>query len=342
MSKKIVVKCFVAIVVLVLSATVAQAKINIDIVLVGDMGNAGELSGVGAGGYGTNRICGAVDYAYGIGKYEVTNSQYSEFLNAVADTDPNDLYKTSMAGGWNDVGGIIRSGSPGNYTYTTRTGRANRPVNHVSWYDTLRFTNWLHNGQPTGLQDSSTTENGAYDMSLGSNVVRKPGAQFFLPTEDEWYKAAYYKGGSTNAGYWDYPTQSDSPPTAELPAGSNSVNGSANFRNPGHVDTTYHTTEVGAYTAKPSDSAYGTFDQGGNQWEWNEALIGSYRGARGGCFDNTYAYLNSSFRCEGGPTNYDHGSGFRVARAVVPEPSTLALLVMGAVGFLACSRQRKR
>ncbi len=66
-------------------------------------------------------------------------------------------------------------------------------------------------------------------MSLGSSVVRKPGALVFLPTDDEWYKAAYYKGGGTKAGYWDYPTESDTASTAELPPGADMINGSANY-----------------------------------------------------------------------------------------------------------------
>lgn len=67
------------------------------------------------------------------------------------------------------------------------------PVNYVSWYDTLRFANWLHNGQLTSAQGPSTTEDGAYEMSPASNVLRKSGARWVLPTEDEWYKAAYHK-----------------------------------------------------------------------------------------------------------------------------------------------------
>ena len=86
-------------------------------------------------------------------------------------------------------------------------------------------------------------------MLLGYDVVCKPGALFFLPSEDEWYKAAYYKGGGTNAGYWDYPTQSDTAPTAELPVGTDMVNGSANYYyDYTYLDTTYYTTEVGAYS----------------------------------------------------------------------------------------------
>jgi len=80
-------------------------------------------------------------------------------------------------------GGIARAGSPGSYTYSPIAGRQDMPVNYVSFYNSLRFANWLHSGQPSGAQDGTTTEDGAYDMSLGSNVVRKAGAKVFLTSE---------------------------------------------------------------------------------------------------------------------------------------------------------------
>lgn len=133
-------------------------------------------------------------------------------------------------------------------------------------------------------------------MWLGSSVVRKPGALVFLPSEAEWYKAAYYKGGGTDAGYWDYPTQSDTPPTSEAPPGTNLINGSANYD-----DVVGDLTNVGAYAYKPSDSPYRTFDQGGNIYEWNEADVsegvpGSYRGYRGGSFYMSDINLRAGFR----------------------------------------------
>ena len=318
-------------VVTVVCSTIVAQAVTIETVPVGDPGNTGEWSGESYGGDGPDRFCGAVDYVYNIGKYEVTNSQYAEFLNAVADADPNGLYDTQMTDGWNDIGGITRSGSDGSYNYTVRANRGDRPVNYIDWYDTLRFANWLHNGQPVGPQDSNTTEDGAYQMSLGSKVVRKSGALVFLPSEDEWYKAAYYKGGGTNEGYWDYATASNVAPTAELPAGTDMINGSANYYVGGPcLDTTYWTTEVGAYGTKPSDSAYGTFDQGGNVWEWNEADIlgdGSYRGLRGGSFGTYIERLRASARSYTivPPDAWDqYHFGFRVAS--IPEPGSLIML----------------
>ena len=126
-------------------------------------------------------------------RYEVTtNAQYAEFLNAVAATDTYGLYNTSMGSGY---GGITRSGSSGSYTYSAIADWENMPVNYVSFWDALRFANWLHNGQPTGAQDDSTTEDGAYTLTPGhreQSRQRNAGARVFLPSEDEWYKAAYY------------------------------------------------------------------------------------------------------------------------------------------------------
>jgi sulfatase modifying factor 1 len=331
MWEKLLFRFIAALVAVALLATTAQA-VTIEYVPVGDPGNVDDTHGEGYGG---------VTDPYLIGKYEVTNAQYCQFLNAVADADPNDLYNTNMGRGGNDIGGISRTGDPGTYEYTVRENRGNRPVNWVSWYDTLRFANWLHNGQPTGPQSTGTTEDGAYVMSLGSSVIRKAGAQVFLPSEDEWYKAAYYKSGGANAGYWDYPTQSDTAPTAELPAGTDMVNGSANYRSGGYLDTMYYTTEVGAYDAKPSDSAYGTFDQGGNLLEWNETPFGlfPYRGLRGGDFGGPVDNLHASFRYSEDPAYEDFNIGFRVAS--IPEPGSITLLACGLVAGLIWWRRRR-
>jgi formylglycine-generating enzyme required for sulfatase activity len=315
-------------------------------VTVGHPGNVGELSGQSApGGYGPDRICGGVDYVHNIGKYEVTNSQYAEFLNAVATIgDPYGLYNAGMGGGWNNIGGISRTGSGtagAAWQYEARANRANRPVNYVSWYSTLRFANWMHNGRPSGAQNGWTTEDGAYDMSLGSSVVRKPSALVFLPSEDEWYKAAYYDPDKVGgAGYWRYPTQSNTRPTDEAPPGTDLLNGSANCFLTNYVDPIYYTTEVGAYDAKPSDSFYGTFDQAGNLGEWNELDFygdGSYRGIRGGSYCEGTLGHRAAFRAtHGGPGGGYVAVGFRVA--AVPEPATLCLLALGGLAVLPCRR----
>ncbi|MCP4190797.1 MAG: formylglycine-generating enzyme family protein, partial [Planctomycetaceae bacterium] len=90
---------------------------------------------------------GAVGYEYRISATEVTNSEYAAFLNAVAATDTYSLYKSSMS---DSSVGISQNGSPGNFIYSVNSGRGENPVGYVDFYDALRYTNWLHNGQGTG------------------------------------------------------------------------------------------------------------------------------------------------------------------------------------------------
>ena len=214
-----------AIVVLAGSTVVAQV-VTIETVPVRNLCNTGELSGKGAGGFGPDRICGAVDYGYNIGRYEVTAGQYCEFLNAVAKTDAHGLYDSRMD---SDPLGcqITRHGKSGSYTYdfsggtVERSGStaaywANRVGNYVSWGDAARFANWLHNGQGSG-----DTESGAYTLDGNKNpendvdpfIQRESGATWALPSYVEWYKAGFYDprdvidgGVSDGGGFWTVAT----------------------------------------------------------------------------------------------------------------------------------------
>jgi sulfatase modifying factor 1 len=322
---------------------IAAQAVTIATVPVGNAGNAGELSGAGAGGYGPDRICGSVGYSYNIGKYEVTAAQYTDFLNKVARTDTYGLYNTEMSR--TDLGsGITRGGSSGSYTYSVASAFVNRPVNFVSWGDSARFANWLHNGQPTGEQGLATTEDGAYYLNGATTdaallaVTRKEGWTWAITSEDEWYKAAYHKNDGMTGNYFDYPTSSNTAPGRDMAdASGNNANyyiyGSGAYP----IDSGKYTTVAGEF--QNSDSPYGTFDQGGNVWEWNEALLYGVRGLRGGLFGLSDYDLQASSRYYYSPTGEYFGFGFRVSE-VVPEPSSIIALAGGLLSLLGIRRRR--
>ena len=320
------------------------ALVTIDTVLVGDAGNAADFNGAGA-----------VPYEFSIGKYEVTISQYVTFLNSVASTS-SDSHVLNL---WNSnmtdvtfVAGISRNGSGtigDPYSYAS-IGSGNRPIAYVSWLGAARLSNWLHNGATDGV----STETGAYMLNGATSgfFSREAGATWWIPSDDEWYKSAYYKGGSTSAGYWLYPTASNTPPSATTPPGTGN---SANYdgvmlSNPGGV-----LTSVGAYS---SSGPYGTYDQGGNLGEFNETggrrgmywQLGSATGMASTASDAgsaaSYGYTY------GWTSDYvDSGLGFRLASiyttssptAAAPEPGQMAasiVLILFVVGAYLLRRKK--
>jgi formylglycine-generating enzyme len=323
-----------------LTSTALAQLVTIQTVPVGNPNNAADtVPGSGSFGYGS------VNYNYSIGKYDVTIGQYMAFLNAVAAADPNNLWNVSMTPGadvygYNPTSGIARTGSFGSYAYTATN--PNFPITEVSFWNACRFANWLQNGQPTGNENASTTENGTYDLTIAAavtnnTVVRNAGATWAVASENEWYKAAYYAptldGGS--GGYWQYPTKSNTAPNHSLANAATDTN-DANYS---FADPTNYLTAVGTFAASPS--AYGTYDQGGDVWQWNDTIIGgSNRGLRGGSFSGDYGFLQSSPRSLTSPLVEFSAIGFRVVQ--VPEPASLASLGFIVVGLLVRWRGVRR
>jgi formylglycine-generating enzyme required for sulfatase activity len=288
-----------------------------------DVGNPGnQADSLTHVGYGGSVGFGAVAYNYKISKYETTVGQYVEFLNAVAPY-------VSQFGLYNPNSGIIFDN--GTYTVGTGRGSANKPITYVSYYDALRYINWVANGATS----NASTENGSYTIVNGgvdSGVVsgRNPAALFVLPTENEWYKAAYNKGPSST-DYSDHPTDAGNMFEPEYP----------NLANRG-LGTT---VDVGSYGV----GYYGTYDMAGNVWEYSETYLGIVNGietyvVRGGAYvgyggyDSDASSRGDTYNLTSSHTGQDENVGFRVA--LVPEPSAFSLLAVG-LGGLAMMRRRR-
>jgi formylglycine-generating enzyme len=270
-----------------------------------------------------------VNYDYQISEYQVTNSQYAEFLNATAAADPLGLYDPRM-GSDPGNGGITQSGDPGSFTYAVTPATQDRPVVYVSFYSALRYANWLSNGGGSG-----DTESGAYTLLGGTPVpsnaqslVRSSGSDVFLPSENEWYKAAYYGGSSE--GYSSYPFGSDAVPTCTAP--SSTLN-TANCGNAvGQV------TNAGAYA---SVGPFGTSDLGDDVEEWTDTILPDTfaTAVRGASWADPVANLAASHLQSRDPTTAASTVGFRIVQSM-PEPGAASMLAAGAALTGWLSRRR--
>jgi hypothetical protein len=242
--------------------------INIDFVTIGNAGNAADTGGTIG--------CGAVSYDYRIGKYEVTNAQWDTF--------------TAAAG--------APTGNDGGYSVSAYFTGAQQPTNCISWYEALQFCNYLTSGDKSkgAYQFSGNNSNPGSFLGINRAAAQASyGKIYVIPTEDEWYKAAYYK--PDGSGYSLYANGTDIAPIA----GVQSNYGYA-------IDALWN---VGTGTQEQN----GTFDMMGNVWEWNETLIYfGYRCLRGGSCSYDVSYLSSSYRYDGYfPSDEDVIVGFRVA-----------------------------
>ena len=208
--------------------------------------------------------------------------------------------------------GIQRASIGANYTYSVDSGFENYPVTYVSWQDAARYANWLTNGKPTGLQDSTTTEDGVYTMNATSitrnaiNPNSKESPKYWLLNEGEWYTSAYLKYDAS--AIWTYPTQSNVAPDS-------TVANPANFANFG--GTFGETTTVGFFNQSPGP--FGTFDQGGNVREWTETHDSNSGNAmriiRGGSWADPASAMRADESHIADPSLEDDKTGFRIGGA---------------------------
>ncbi len=277
---------------------------TMDFVDIGNAGNAYDDTGYGS-----------VGYTYRMGVNEVSERMIDAY-NAL-------------------------SGGP---TLTKETRGLDRPATSVSWNEAARFVNWLNTSKGYSAAYKFTTGGFNDDIALWTNLdagynaanpFRNANAHYYLPSEDEWYKAAYYdpKANGGLGGYWNYATGSDIVPTA---VASGTTSGTAVYND--QADPADITNAGGL-------SAYGTIAQNGNATEWGEsAQDGSNNSAderrvlRGGSLYSASSNLAASVRyVEASATVESPSVGFRVA--AVPEPSGVLLTLIGMMGVVL---RRKR
>ena len=307
-----------------MSASVVLSPTAYELVTIGNPGNAEDVTGFGA-----------VNYIFRIGKYAVTIKQYTDFLNAVAKTDTYHLYDANMSSDLNSAG-ISRSGISGNFSYNVMTNggiSANRPITYVTWFNAARFANWMSNGKIPGEQTNATTEDGAYALhgaeegiAVSKNMINpNTGGPpiYYIPLENEWYKAAYYDPTRDQGvgGYYSYATRSDVAPGNAIGSESNQANyfiaTSTGFAVTQSLTFLYsvqnYLTDVGSFSN--SASYYGTFDQNGNADQWNDldGLPSLFRGLRGGFYFAGSTPLKSTLFAKTITSNAYSGGGFRLA-----------------------------
>ena len=292
---------------------------GIEFVTIGNAGNAND-SGA-SGSYHSD--AGGVAYEYRISKFELCEDA------------------------------VNKANTLGSLSITSDSRGTNKPATDVSWNEAARFINWLNDdagyiraykfeyqpGEP-GYDSNAdillwSPGDSGYDPA---NRYRNSNAFYFLPSEDEWYKAAFHRNDGVTGNYWDYPTGSDSVPDG------------INFDGDTEFEAVF---DDGYEQAEPNDiddvgsaiGPYGTWGQGGNAWEWlessydgtNNASLKS-RAGRGGYWLGPEAGLRSSVKGSGAPSDSNPYLGFRVAS--IPEPSS-ALLLLAGLGLMT-GRGRRR
>ena len=279
---------------------------TMEFVTIGNPNNVADTTG-------SPNPAGSVAYTYNLGKYEVSR----------------DMITKANSAGSLGITMVDMSGYGGNGLLKPATG--------ITYYEAAKYVNWLNTS--SGGTAAYKFVGGTFQLWSStdagynaSNMFRNSLAKYWLPSSNEWYKAAY---GNLNGTWNNYATGSDSAPTSV-------ASGTA-------ANTAVYTPQSGPadITSAGGLSPWGTMGQGGNVWEWNESAFdgsnntaGENRELRGGSWGSTGVGLSASNRNNLNPanSNSDNGLGFRVAS--VPEPSALSLLAIG-LGGLAMVRRRK-
>ncbi|MCF7954603.1 MAG: SUMF1/EgtB/PvdO family nonheme iron enzyme [Phycisphaerae bacterium] len=269
-------------------------EFTIDFVTIS--GSAGD--GYGGQSAGSGFTTSNINNDYRIGKFEISNDQYAKFA------------------------------SNSNVIFTG----ADVPSNRVSWFDAAKFVNYLNTctGHIPAYKFVKIDLTDNYGMSVWDvldngydedNPFRNSNAKYFLPTEDEWVKAAYWNGTNLQT----FATTDGSVPVAG-------------------VDTNYKYAVGQPWDiSNGSEELNGTYNMMGNVREWTESnyyrgfSVSFYPSFRGGSYYYGDNGLSSFTRDFDNPSVEASQLGFRVA-SNVPEPCSLVLLGLG--GLMLHRRKR--
>lgn len=240
----------------------APLDYGFNFVTIGDPANA-PYTGFDRDGHVTGH--GSVGYEYRIARTEVTTAQYIEFLNGLIDAgvDPN------LAGAPQFMGGGFSFGTG---RWGVAPGGEMLPVAGVSWRDAAIFMNWLHNGKTNTIESFLS---GAYDISTFNDTrpftdqtTRSPGAKYWIPSLDEWMKAAHYdphRNGPDQGGWWLFNNSSDTQPVPGLPGVGETSAGLAVPAN--------EAFSIPLESYPETQTPWGLLDTSGGGGEWTEEWL---------------------------------------------------------------------
>ena len=291
-------------------------QFTIDFTTIGNPGNGADFTGYGS-----------VGYTYRIGTYAISQNQ------------------------------IDKATASGLANVTAGPWSGDKPAANMTWFESAAFVNWLNTSKGFTPAYSLSWSGSTWSMALwtvtdpgydASNLYRNSLAKYFLPSENEFYKAAY--GKSDGSGYYFYPTATEFEPRAVV---SGTTAETAVYQDGYHVVMPRASSPASVYEAGGL-SSYGTMGQGGNVYGWQESAFdgvnddaSEVRMPRGGMWDlghEDMLYTSRRFKVSG-PEYGDNAIGFRVASVAdagsIPEPSTSALFGLGIIGALLAVRRKR-
>lgn len=294
---------------------------------IGDPGN--RLPNAAESQWASQYPYGSVDHAYRLTKTEVTNGQYIDFIRAYLVFNPGVNASMGITGSDIEIrGGQVRH----------LNSNPNFAAN-MSWEYAARFCNWLHNGM---AMTADAFEQGVYDTSTfyrdangvaHHNATPAPGAKFWIPTLDEWIKAAYWDPSKNNGdgGYWMYPNGTNTPLVPGIPGVTLGAQTSTG---------TFFEPLVGSFPNVVSP--WGLLDMAGGMAEFTSTVDYGPQGPGYGTGGSSFLTDNgdSLRRAFGGGTGWNQEAGVFGLRLASAVPSSGIFGMFPICGVFLLSRRR--